>query len=56
MALVWLNQQITDYTQYWPFVLGSLLLVLLFGFPGGIVGGLVAGFRLARRRLMPRDA
>ena len=56
MALVWLNQQITDYTQYWPFVLGSLLLLLLFGFPGGIVGGLVAGFRLARRRLMPRDA
>ena len=56
LALVWLNQQITDYTQYWPFVLGSLLLVLLFVFPGGIVGGLVAGFRLARRRLVARDA
>jgi branched-chain amino acid transport system permease protein len=56
LALVWLNQQITDYTQYWPFVLGSLLLVLLFVFPGGIVGGLVAGFRLARRRLVGRDA
>ncbi len=56
MALVWLNQEITDYTQYWPFVLGSLLLVLLFVFPGGIVGGIVAGFRLARRRLAPRDA
>jgi len=56
MALVWLNQQITDYTQYWPFVLGSLLLLLLFVFPGGIVGGLVAGFRLARRRLVPRNA
>lgn len=55
MALVWLNQQITDYTQYWPFVLGSLLLVLLFVFPGGIVGGLVAGFRFVRRRVM-RDA
>jgi len=50
MALVWLNQQITDYTQYWPFVLGSLLLLLLFVFPGGIVGGIVAGYRLARRR------
>src|SRR5262249_30303245 len=39
-ALVWLNQVITDYTQYWSFVLGAILLVLLFGFPGGIVGGL----------------
>jgi branched-chain amino acid transport system permease protein len=39
-ALVWLNQVITDYTQYWSFVLGTVLLVLLFAFPGGIVGGL----------------
>jgi branched-chain amino acid transport system permease protein len=39
-VLVWLNQAITDYTQYWSFVLGSILLVLLFGFPGGIVGGI----------------
>jgi branched-chain amino acid transport system permease protein len=56
LALVWLNQQITDYTQYWPFLLGVILLVLLFGFPGGIVGGLVAGFRYAQRRLAPRNA
>ncbi|HEY1260312.1 MAG TPA: branched-chain amino acid ABC transporter permease, partial [Stellaceae bacterium] len=55
-ALVWLNQQITAYTQYWPFVLGAILLILLFAFPGGIVGGLVAGWRLARRRLVGRDA
>jgi branched-chain amino acid transport system permease protein len=40
LALVWLNQEITDYTQYWSFVLGAILLVLLFVFPGGIVGGL----------------
>jgi MFS family permease len=33
-VLVWLNQVITDYTQYWSFVLGTILLVLLFGFPG----------------------
>jgi branched-chain amino acid transport system permease protein len=39
-VLVWLNQLVTDYTQYWSFVLGAILLVLLFGFPGGIVGGL----------------
>ncbi len=56
LALVWLNQEITDYTQYWPFVLGVILLVLLFVFPGGIVGGLVAGFRLVRRHLAGRDA
>jgi branched-chain amino acid transport system permease protein len=56
LALVWLNQQITAYTEYWPFVLGVILLVLLFVFPGGIVGGLVSGFRLARRRLIPSDA
>ncbi len=56
LALIWLNQQITDYTQYWPFVLGTILLVLLFVFPGGIVGGLVAGWRFARRRLVGRDA
>jgi len=56
MALVWLNQQITAYTEYWPFVLGAILLVLLFVFPGGIVGGIVAGFRLARRRIARSDA
>lgn len=56
LALVWLNQEITDYTQYWPFVLGSLLLVLLFVFPGGIVGGLVAGFGRLQRLTARRDA
>jgi branched-chain amino acid transport system permease protein len=56
LALVWLNQQITAYTEYWPFVLGSLLLVLLFAFPGGIVGGLVSAFWLARNRILSRNA
>lgn len=50
LALVWLNQEITDYTQYWPLVLGAILLVLLFGFPGGILGGLDALWKRARRR------
>ena len=49
LALVWLNQEITDYTEYWPFVLGAILLVLLFVFPGGIVGGLDALWTRARR-------
>jgi branched-chain amino acid transport system permease protein len=48
-ALVWLNQEITSYTQYWPFVLGVILLVLLFALPGGIVGGLVGAFQRVRR-------
>jgi branched-chain amino acid transport system permease protein len=42
-TLVLLNQQITSYTEYWSFVLGIILIVLLFAFPGGIVGGLAAG-------------
>jgi branched-chain amino acid transport system permease protein len=53
-ALVWLNQAITDYTQYWPFLLGSILLVLLFVFPGGIVGGLVLLWERAGRPLWRR--
>jgi len=50
LALVWLNQEITDYTQYWPFVLGTILLVLLFVFPGGIVGGIYALWTRVRGR------
>ncbi len=50
LALVWLNQEITDYTEYWPFVLGTMLLVLLFAFPGGIIGGLDLLWTRARRR------
>jgi branched-chain amino acid transport system permease protein len=50
-TLVLLNQEITSYTQYWPFVLGTILLVLLFAFPGGIVGGLTAAVSwLVRKR------
>jgi branched-chain amino acid transport system permease protein len=49
-TLVLLNQQITSYTEYWPLVLGLILLVLLFVFPGGIVGGLAAGAAWLGRR------
>jgi branched-chain amino acid transport system permease protein len=41
--LVLLNQQITAYTEYWPLVLGTILLVLLFAFPGGLLGALHSG-------------
>ena len=52
-VLTILSQQINAYTVYWPFILGSILIVLLFAFPGGIVGALQAGYHRARRR---RDA
>jgi branched-chain amino acid transport system permease protein len=44
--IILLNQYIVSYTEYWPFVLGLILLVLLFAFPGGVVG---AVHTLARR-------
>jgi branched-chain amino acid transport system permease protein len=51
LALLLLNQQITSYTEYWPFVLGSILVILLFVFPGGLAGAFeLIGRRLARPR------
>ena len=61
LVLVVLNQQITSYTQYWPFVLGTILIVLLFAFPGGILGALhvgrarLPGWRRWLAGLKPRD-
>jgi branched-chain amino acid transport system permease protein len=50
VALIWLNQQIVSYTQYWPLILGTILVVLLFVFPGGLAGTVIALWhRLARR-------
>jgi branched-chain amino acid transport system permease protein len=49
-AILWLHQQITAYTQFWPFILGTILIVLLFTFPGGLVGAVHAGWnRLTKR-------
>jgi branched-chain amino acid transport system permease protein len=39
-AFIVLNQQITSFTEYWPLTMGTVLIVLLFVFPGGIVGTL----------------
>jgi branched-chain amino acid transport system permease protein len=38
LVLIWLNQQIISYTQYWPLILGTILILLLFVFPGGLAG------------------
>jgi branched-chain amino acid transport system permease protein len=48
-TLVLLNDQITATTEYWSLVLGVMLLALLFLFPGGIVGGVLAGAARLRR-------
>jgi branched-chain amino acid transport system permease protein len=51
LVLTLLNQQITAFTEYWPFVLGTILVVLLFAFPGGILGALEAALsRIVKRR------
>jgi branched-chain amino acid transport system permease protein len=51
LVLTLLNQQITAITEYWPFVLGTILVVLLFAFPGGILGALEAALsRILKRR------
>jgi len=52
-TLILLNHEITSHTQYWPLILGSILIVLLFVFPGGIVGALRDALQRLRRR---RDA
>ncbi len=52
LALIWLNQQIVSYTQYWPLVLGAILVILLFAFPGGLAGAADT----VRRRLTRRAA
>ena len=49
LVLLVLNQQITSYTEYWPFILGTMLIVLLFAFPGGIVGALHGAARRLTR-------
>ena len=48
-TLVLLNDQITAATEYWSLVLGVMLLALLFLFPGGIVGGILAAAARLRR-------
>jgi branched-chain amino acid transport system permease protein len=37
-VMLYLRLQVTSYTQYWPLIMGTILAVLLFFFPGGIMG------------------
>ena len=50
LALIWLNQQIVSFTEYWPLILGSILVILLFVFPGGLAGAVIALWRRLQRR------
>lgn len=50
LVLLWLNQFIVSYTQYWPLILGTILVILLFAFPGGIAGALLDVTRRRGRR------
>ncbi len=47
--LILLNQHINAYTQYWPLILGSILIVLVFVFPSGVFGTLRVGLLRMRR-------
>ena len=51
VALIILNQQATAYTQYWSFVLGVMLIFLLFVCPIGILGLVDRFGTYARRRM-----
>jgi branched-chain amino acid transport system permease protein len=37
-VLLYMRMQVTSYTEYWPLILGTILALILFFFPGGIVG------------------
>jgi len=37
-VLLYLRMQVSSFTQYWPLILGTILALILFFFPGGIVG------------------
>ena len=51
LVLLWLNQQIVSYTQYWPLILGIILIALLFVFPGGLAGAVaLIGRHLFRKK------
>jgi len=47
-VLLYLRMQVATYTQYWPLILGMIMAVLLFFFPGGIVGFLQTRLALLR--------
>jgi branched-chain amino acid transport system permease protein len=51
LAYTLLQDQLQSLTQYWRFVLGAILAIIVIGFPGGIVGVLQDFFGDLRQRL-----
>jgi len=49
LAFTLLQDQLQSLTQYWRFILGAILALIVVGFPGGIVG-LAEGLRRRRAR------
>jgi branched-chain amino acid transport system permease protein len=47
-VILYLRMLVTSYTQYWPLIMGTILALLLFFFPGGILGFL-RGLRVFNR-------
>jgi branched-chain amino acid transport system permease protein len=41
--LIALNSVVTSFTEYWPVVLGAVLLVLIYVFPGGVTRFFLVG-------------
>lgn len=43
-VLLYMRMLVTSYTQYWPFIMGTILALILFFFPGGMLGFLQSKF------------
>jgi branched-chain amino acid transport system permease protein len=48
-ALLWLNQEVTAVTEYWSFIVGLVLIGLLFFLPAGLAGGVAWVFHKCSR-------
>ncbi len=48
--ILWLNQEITAITEYWSLLLGIVLVVLILVLPAGVLGSVIDGWHLWRRR------
>jgi branched-chain amino acid transport system permease protein len=51
LAFTLLQDQLQSLTQYWRFVLGAVLAIIVIGFPGGIMGVVTDLFSNLRRRV-----
>jgi ABC-type branched-subunit amino acid transport system permease subunit len=47
---MFLDKLITSYTEYWPLVLGLVIIALLIFLRGGIVGFIAERVAIARQR------